>query len=169
MAVKKIALPPLNAHEQEDLQELIKAFQRQVGLVRVSRLEAGKIARELKPLYKRSGRKGGWRRFIEEDCGLRVRTVDDWILDYERDAGFRKLAESKAPKGNVAESATFHSEPTAQVVVNQATDKNGRVAVGAVFVLEKDQREPFLAALKKLKPEEATRLMYQALVRDGQP
>lgn len=169
MAVKKTDLPPLSAQDEDHLEELIRDFKAQAVLIRFTRHEAGRIARELKPLYARSGRKGGWRRFVEDECGLKVRTVDDWILEYEREAGFRKLAESKAPRGNIADSATFHSEPTAQVVVNQAADKNGRVAVGAVFVLEKDQREPFLAALKKLKPEEATRLMYQALVRDGQP
>jgi len=170
VVVKKKTEPPsLSTREQRQLEELIKEFKSQVGLVHMARLEAGKIARELKPLYARSGRKGGWRRFIEDECRLKVRTVDDWILDYEREVGFRKLAETKPPRGNVAESARFHSEPTAQVVVNAEPDKNGRVAVGAIFVLEKDQHEPFLAALRKLKPEEATRLMYEALVRDGQP
>jgi hypothetical protein len=169
VTVKKRDLPALSDLEREHLNELIKEFKEQAVAVRMTQQEAGKIARELKPLYARSGRKGGWRRFIEDECGLKVRTVDEWILDYEREAGFRKLAETKPPRGNVAESARFHSESTAQVVVNEEPDKNGRVAVGAIFVLEKNQREPFLAALRKLKPEEATRLMYEALVRDGQP
>ena len=71
MAVKKKTEPPsLSTREQGQLEELIKEFKSQVGLVHMSRLEAGKIARELKPLYARSGRKGGWRRFIEDECLL---------------------------------------------------------------------------------------------------
>jgi hypothetical protein len=59
---KKPELPPLSAQEQERLQELVPEFINQCHRVRGSRLEAGKLAYELKPLYCRAGRKGGWRR-----------------------------------------------------------------------------------------------------------
>jgi hypothetical protein len=36
--------------------------------------------------------------------------------------------------------------------------------VGAVFVLNKDQKGPFLEAVRRLTPAEATRLMYEAVM-----
>lgn len=163
MPAKKTDLPPLSAKEKEDLEELIKDFTAQVGLVRTSRWEAGKIASELAPLYKRAGRKGGWTRFLRER-GLKVRTVDDWILEYQRSINLRKPPEPKGPKGNVADSATFEEE---QVIPSDNPDNNGREALHATFVLGKDEKTLFMAAVGRLGHKQATRLMYEALV--GKP
>jgi hypothetical protein len=95
VAVKKSNPPPLDPQEQELLQELIPEFIDQCHHVRCSRLEAGKLASQLKPLYCRAGRKGGWRRFVEQECGQKVRTVDEWILDYNRSIGIRQPPEPK--------------------------------------------------------------------------
>lgn len=72
-------------------------------------MEAGRIARELKPLYVKAGRSGGWSGFVTSQ-GLVVRTVDGWILSYERSVGLRPPAEKK-PRLNVAKPATFSDDP----------------------------------------------------------
>jgi hypothetical protein len=109
--------------------------------------------------------------------------VDEWILDYERSIGLRQPAESTASTDNVADSATFeenhlascphcgHStqEHSPQALVSDQPDANGRVSVGAVFVLDEDQKQLFLEAIKRLSPAEATRLMYEALVPPAAP
>jgi hypothetical protein len=103
----------LSPDEERRLAELTEEFINQLPYVRGSILEAGRIARELKPLYVKSGRKGGWKRFVTSQ-GRVVRTVDGWILDYERSAGLRPPAEKKAKKSpvlNVAKSATFNDDP----------------------------------------------------------
>ena len=164
MAVKKTELPALSALERDRLEELIKEFQCQVELHRQSRLELGKIASDLKPLYARLGRKGNWTKFLKE-LHLKVRTVDDWILDYERSCGRRKPAENKPPKGNVADSATFQ-KATPYVVASDNPDANGREAISATFVLTTDEKQLFIAAVRRLGHDEATQRIYRALVAD---
>ena len=100
--------PTMSPAEQRRLNELTSEFINQLPYVRGSILEAGRIARELKPLYVKAGRNGGWSGFVTSQ-GLVVRTVDGWILSYERSAGLRPPREKKA-KLNVAKSATFNDD-----------------------------------------------------------
>jgi hypothetical protein len=164
VAVKKLAVDALSALERERCEELINEFESQVGLHRQSRLELGKIAHELKPLYVRSGRKGGWTKFLGKHK-LNIRTVDGWILDYERSAGLRQPPENKGRMVNVAKSATFQNA-TPQVLSSNNPDTNGREAVSAVFVLTAEEKDLFIAAVKRLTPAEATRRIYEAVITE---
>ncbi len=56
-------MPALSALERERCDASIQELDSQLESHRQSRLEPGKIARELKPLYAKSGRKGGGRSF----------------------------------------------------------------------------------------------------------
>lgn len=160
------ALPPA---EERRCNELIRNFENQLPLHRGSRLELGHIARELKPLYVKAGRKGGWSAFVTSH-GQKVRTVDEWILDYERDRGFCKPAETKRVKppkkrsrGNVADSATF-LEP--EVNLSGKPFKDGKEIVEAIFVLTKEEKRNFIDAVRRLGPMESTWRMYEALVAE---
>jgi hypothetical protein len=121
---KKTELPPLSAREHEQLQELIPEFINQCRHVRSSRLEAGKLASQLKPLYCRAGRKGGWRRFVEKECGQKLRTVDEWILDYERSIGIRQPPEQirESLEEVVGQHFFFRGSLEAQVPQNDLTN-----------------------------------------------
>lgn len=164
-AKKKPALPPLSPFERERCDELISEFQNEVHRHQMSRLELGKVARELKPLYVRLGRKGGWTRFVTKECHQKVRTVDEWISDYEISVGLRKPPEKKANTGNVAGSATFQNA-TPQVVASDNPDTNGREAVSATFVLTAGEKLLFMAAVNRLSAAEATRRIYEAVVNE---
>jgi hypothetical protein len=103
----------LSPDEERRLNELTREFINNLPFVRGSVLEQGRIARELKPLYVESGRNGGWSPFVKSQ-GLVVRTVDEWILKYERHMGLRPPAEKRAKKSarvNVAKPATFGDDP----------------------------------------------------------
>jgi hypothetical protein len=108
-AMRKSKHVDLSAAEERLLNELTGEFINQIPYVRGSILEAGRIARELKPLYVKAGRNGGWSGFVTSQ-GLVVRTVDRWILDYERSVGIRPPAEKNA-KRNVVKTATFSDDP----------------------------------------------------------
>jgi hypothetical protein len=72
--------------------QLVRNFDDQLAVRKQNRLELGRVARELKPLYVTHGQrqKGrGWEAFLEER-GLSRSTVDEWILDYERSIGARE-------------------------------------------------------------------------------
>jgi hypothetical protein len=167
--LKKLGLSP---SEQHRLSELTSEFINLLPGYRGSRLELGRIARELKPLYVRSGRNGGWSKFVTSQ-GQQVRTVDQWILDYERDRGLRQPAEKKKVKrfkkvsrGNVAESATFR-EP--EVNLSGKPFRDGKEIVEAIFVLTAEEKRKFIDAVNRLGPEEATRRMYEAVSDEKKP
>jgi len=86
--------------------QLVRDFDEQLDIRKNNRLELGRIARKLKALHESRGereRGKGWKAFLEER-NLSRRTVDDWILDYERSIGAR------ASQSVVAESATTNSD-----------------------------------------------------------
>ena len=164
--------PALSPAEERRCNELIRNFENQLPLHRGSRLELGHIARELKPLYVKAGRKGGWSAFVTSH-GQKVRTVDEWILDYERDSGFRKPAENKrvkSPKkrsrGNVADSATLTDS---HVALSGKPFKDKKEIVEAIFVLTAEEKRKFIDAVNRLGPEEATLRMYEAVSDEKKP
>jgi hypothetical protein len=166
---KKSGLSP---DEQHRCHELTKEFINLLPNYRGARLELGRIARELKPLYVKAGRKGGWSAFVTSQ-GQKVRTVDQWILDYERDKGLRQPAENKkvkrskkAGKGNVADSATL-KEP--YVALSGKPFKDEKEIVEAIFVLTAEEKRKFIDAVNRLGPKEATRRMYEAVSDEKKP
>jgi hypothetical protein len=156
MAKKKSQKTPLSPTEQRRLGELTSEFIDLLPNYRGSRLELGRIARELKPLYCRPGRDGGWSQFVTSQ-GQVLRTVDKWIEDYEIHIGVRKPAEKKRVKRkkvqtkvNVAESATF---PEPHVALSGKPFSDGKEIVEAVFVLASvAERAQFMEAVKEIGP-----------------
>jgi len=122
----------LSTAEERRLNELTSEFINQLPQVRGSILEAGRIAHELKPLYAKAGRYGGWSAFVKSQ-GLVVRTVDGWILSYERSVGLRPPREKKA-RLNVADPATFDDDPEGYFAPATAEEQQfvGSVSVEAI-------------------------------------
>jgi hypothetical protein len=161
---------PLSPAEQLRLGELSSEFINLLPNYRGCRLELGRIAGELKPLYVKVGRHGGWSRFITSQ-GLAVRTVDKWIEDYGVDIGIREPAGKKGvkrktpqAKRNVADSATF---PEPHVDLSGKPFSDGKEIVEAVFVLgTAAERTQFMEALKEIGPEKAPEFMMEGLLRE---
>jgi hypothetical protein len=160
----------LSSAEQLRLGELTSEFIDLLPEYRGCRLELGRIARELKPLYVKAGRDGGWSKFVTSQ-GKKVRTVDEWITDYEREVGIRQPAEKKKvrrnpkrAKGNVADSATL---PEPGVTLSGKPFLDGKEIVEAVFVLATlVERMQFMEAVKEIGPEKAPEFMMEGLLRE---
>jgi hypothetical protein len=168
----KASTPKLTPIEEQRRNELTEEFINLLPNYRGCRLELGRIARELKPLYVRAGRKGGWSRFVTSQ-GHKVRTVDEWITDYERDKGLRKAPVKKRVKqpkkgsrGNVAESATLAD---LHVDLSGKPFKDKKEIVEAIFVLTAEEKRKFIDAVNRLGPEESTRRMYEAISDEKKP
>jgi hypothetical protein len=167
---KKSEKTPLSPAEQIRLGELTSEFINLLPNYDGCRLELGRIARELKPLYCRPGRHGGWSSFVKSQ-GKVVRTVDEWITDYEVSIGLRQPTEKKGRKGNatrtkrnVAESATFQET---QVALSGKPFPDGKEIVEAVFVLATAaERTQFMEAVKEIGPEKAAEFMMEGLLRE---
>jgi hypothetical protein len=166
---RKSEKTPLSPDEQLRLGELISEFTNLLPNYEGSRLELGRVARELKPLFCRPGRHGGWSRFVTS-LGKNLRTVDEWISDYEVSIGVRQPTENKRYNGkasrqkrNVAESATF---PQAHVALSGKPFPDGKEIVEAVFVLTPAEKAQFIEALKEIGPEQAPGLMVEGLLRE---
>lgn len=87
-----------------------------------NRLDLGRIARELKPLYLTTGQREsgkGWEAFLEAR-GLEDRTVDRWILDYECSAGIRppQSVRDNLSRTNAKNKGDSSDEPSEAVVTN---------------------------------------------------
>lgn len=170
MGKKKSEKIPLSPDEQLRLGELTSEFINLLPSYRGCRLELGRIARELKPLYVKVGRSGGWSKFVTSQ-GQNVRTVDGWIIDYEVSAGLRQATENKGHRGhtarskrNVAESATF---PETQVALSGKPFPDGKEIVEAVFVLATAaERMQFMEAVREIGPEKAAEFMVEGLFRE---
>ncbi len=127
--IERAAVPTAAVMDDAQEQALSAEFDKQLGVRKSNRFELGRIARELKQLYKEHGkaRAGhGWRAFVASR-GLNLATVDRWILDFERREGIKpalvkrttpKLDDqlSTAPVGDLAPGAPFlvTSEPLAK-------------------------------------------------------
>ena len=169
MGQKKSEKTQLSPAEQIRLGELTSEFINLLPNYDGCRLELGRIALELKPLYCRPGRHGGWSKFVKSQ-GKNVRTVDEWITDYEVSTGLRQPTEKKGRKGkatrskrNVAESATF---PETQVALSGKPFPDGKEIVEAVFVLTPAEKAQFIEAFKEIGPEQAPGLMVEGLLRE---
>jgi hypothetical protein len=137
------------------------------------------------------GRKGRWEAILRERDIAEKSTARDWVVAYQQaeaippDKCFfpkemlrtKKTRNShKHRQNNSAETALLdkarlQEEHHARIVYAddrnpKNLDKNGRLAVECIFILTEEEKLNFEVAVKKLGPGPATRLMYEAVVKD---
>lgn len=195
MAQPKRRSRKYSAEEQKLIEQtwasLEAELDREMKILRPSRLRVGQILYEMKLWLKKyglnQGRKGRWKSVCDRHKFDR-KTAENWIRLYQEEAGVppHKWVVAPAKKsqrnsknntvkatglGSAADDETTlesQDNPVARVTAaadNDADKKgpDGRLAVGCIFVLTLAEKHKFMDSIRQLGELRSTQLMYSAV------
>jgi hypothetical protein len=171
--------------------ELVSMLDAEMHLYRQNRYRVGEILYHIKVFLKEQkwdkGRRGRWKALVKERFGAETQTADDIVRDYEdlenipahkrfykprKKPSTSQIAQQNGKNNTVENTAlVFEAQPESEakaVIVASATEDESpekRGAVECIFVLTRQEKQDFMRAVEELGELDATRLMYEAVVR----
>jgi hypothetical protein len=126
-----------------------------------SRKQTARILTELRPLYSKPGCKGRWTTFLLSKK-IAVSTANDLVRRYKN--GWVD-AVRKPRKTNQPKSGGLRRSPHVDLTGKPFPD--GKEIVEALFALTADQKQQFIESVSFIGAEEATQIMFEAVVREA--
>ena len=152
-----------------------------------ARHRLGKILYEMKVHLRKHGldkrRTGRWESILRERK-IEKSTARDWVVKYQQAEGIplekcffrpemqrvKKTRNShKYRENNRAVPALLDARARIEAADDKDTDnrdKNGRLAVECIFVLTLGEKLAFMEGVRRLGPQRATQVMYQAVLSE---
>jgi len=164
MAAKKFANSKLHLTAKEEAlrQKLLQQLDKALADFLPSRKQTARILTQLRPLYSKPGCKGRWTKFLTSKR-IAVSTANDLIRRYKN--GWKDLSK-KPRKVNPPKSGGLQRSP--QVELTGKPFPDGKEIVEALFALTADQKQQFIESVSFIGAEEATQIMFEAVVREAE-